>query len=179
MEQLTTQRLVIRRFTADDWQDLYDYLSKPEVVKYEPYEPMTLEECKEQAVWRAGQESFWAVCLKDTGKVIGNLYFQRQEPEHWRTWELGYVFNDDFWGHGYATEAAQALVEYAFTHWRMHRLIAMCNPDNAASWKLMERLGMRRECHKLLATSFKDDENGEPIWHDGYEYAILDTEWKH
>jgi ribosomal-protein-alanine N-acetyltransferase len=54
----------------------------------------------------------------------------------------------------------------------------MCNPINSASWKLMERLGMRREGHFMQKAFFKRDEKGEPMWHDAYEYAILSDEWK-
>ena len=54
---------------------------------------------------------------------------------------------------------------------------AMCNPLNTASWKLMERLGMRREGHLIQNIWFKRDERGEPIWSDTYEYAILADEW--
>lgn len=59
-----------------------------------------------------------------------------------------------------------------------HRILAMCNPLNTASWKLMERLNMRREAHHIKNNWFFKDENGSPIWQDTYKYAILKEEWQ-
>lgn len=78
IQEIKTARLVIRRFKADDWRDLYEYLSDGDVVRFEPYGVFSKEECKEAAIRRAKDESFWAVCMKDTEKVIGNLYFEKQ-----------------------------------------------------------------------------------------------------
>lgn len=175
---LETKELILRPFTPEDGEDLYEYLSRPEVVRFEPYGTMTREESYSWAAERAQQECFWAVCKKEGGKLIGNLYFQRQDPQQWRTWELGYVFNSAYWGHGYATQAARRLLEYAFGELDAHRVIAMCNPQNTASWRLMERLGMRREGHFSQNASFENDDQGRPVWQDAFLYAILDKEWK-
>lgn len=59
----------------------------------------------------------------------------------------------------------------------VRRVVAMCNPENISSWKLLERLKMRRKGHLLKNIYFKVDENGEPIWIDTYEYGILADEW--
>jgi RimJ/RimL family protein N-acetyltransferase len=174
MIELQTERLRIRGFLADDWKDLYDYLSDKQVIKYEPYDAFTEEESRREAMKRSKDENFYAVCLKDTDKVIGNLYFSEQE---FGTWELGYVFNANYQGKGYASEAAAALLEDAFRNRGVRRVIAMCNPENAASWRLLERLGMRREGHLLQNIFFRKDEQGNPIWQDTYEYAILSDEW--
>ena len=100
---METQRLRIRKFRTDDWQDLFEYLSQEDTVKYEPYDVFTEEMSKQEAINRSNNECFWAVCLKDTNKLIGNIYIAKQDFD---TWELGYVFNADFLGNGYATEAA-------------------------------------------------------------------------
>jgi len=171
---METKRLLIRRFTAADWQDLFEYLSQPIVVKYEPYETFTEETCKQEAVRRSKDNNFWAICLKDCEKLIGNIYISKQEFD---TWELGYVFSANYQGMGYATEAAQAIVDDVFRNHNAHRIIAMCNPLNKPSWKLLERLGMRREGRQLQNIYFKKDDDGNPIWQDTYEYGILATEW--
>lgn len=85
---METKRLALRRFRPEDWQDLYEYLSDPGVVAFEPYPPCSLGECREMAAKRAENEGFWAVCLKDSGKVIGNLYLQKADFD---TWEMDYV----------------------------------------------------------------------------------------
>jgi len=106
-----TKRLMIRRFRPKDGADLYDYLSREEVVRFEPYEMFSREEADREAARRAGDETFWAVCLRESGKLIGNIYLAKQEFD---TWELGYVFNSDFWGKGYAYEAAKAFMNSVF-----------------------------------------------------------------
>jgi RimJ/RimL family protein N-acetyltransferase len=175
MNVITTERLVIRRFTRDDWQDLYEYLSNKNVVFYEPYDVLTEEQCKEEAINRSNNESFWAVCLKNNNKVIGNIYFAKQDFD---TWELGYVFNEQYHKHGYATESAKAMLGNAFTQLGARRIIAMCSSKNEPSWKLLERLNMRREGHQMQNIYFKKDENNQPIWLDTYEYALLVSEWE-
>ena len=179
MEQkLETQRLILRRFTPQDGDDLYEYLCDAETVKYEPYDPFTLEQACSEAARRATDPSFWAVCEKDTGKLIGNLYFCRQQPQEFRSWEIGYVFNRHYGSRGYATEAALRMLQYGFEVCGAHRIEAHCNPENTRSWQLLERIHMRREGHFSKKATFRNDEAGNPIWHDAYAYGMLEEEWK-
>ena len=171
---METERLIVRRFSIDDWKDLHEYLSQEETVKYEPYSIFSEEESKQEALKRSENDSFWAVCLKSSGKLIGNVYLAELAFE---TWELGYVFNTQFWGHGYATEAVRVLMNCVFEEKNAHRIVAMCNPLNERSWKLLERLGLRREGCLLQNIYFKRSENGFPAWQDTYEYAVLRAEW--
>ena len=175
---LATPRLVLRRFVATDGAGLHAYLSRPEAVAFEPYPVQSREACDLEARRRSGDQDFLAVCRADTGELVGNLYFHPEDPEAWRTSELGYVFHPDHWGRGYATEAVRGLLDLAFGQWGVRRVTARCNPDNAASWRLLERVGFRREGHLLAAVSFVDDEHGNPLWHDTYLYALLASEWE-
>ena len=84
---LETERLFIRYFSEEDKGDLYDYLSREEVVKYEPYTLYSRQAAAEEAARRAEDPDFFAVALK-SGKVIGNLYLSKGDYD---TWELGYV----------------------------------------------------------------------------------------
>lgn len=174
MDNLNTSRLLIRHFVPSDWKDLYEYLSDSDVVKYEPYYVMTEKQCKEEAEKRALNDTFLAVCLKNSNKVIGNIYFEKQA---FNTWEIGYVFNKQFQGMGYATESAYAVMDYAFRHLNTRRIVAGCDVKNYKSWRLLERLHMRRECHQFKNIYFKTDEHNNPIWIDSYRYAILADEW--
>ena len=174
MTNIISDRLIIRRFVKEDWQDLYEYLSDENVVKFEPYGTFSKEEAIKEAVNRAENKFFYAVALKDSGKVIGNLTFFEED---FNTFELGYVFNRKYQGKGYASEAAKSLVDYAFKNMGARRVIAMCSPKNTPSLKLMERLNMRREGHLLQNVYFKTDEQGNPIWMDTYLYGILKDEW--
>jgi len=170
-----TARLHLRPFRPGDWPDLYEYLFQEAVVRYEPYEVFTEEAARREALSRSKNSSFWAVCLKDGGKLIGNIYLAKQEFD---TWELGFVFNQTYQGNGYATEAAFALVDDVFKNRRAYCVTALCNPLNAPSWKLLERLGMRREGHRIQNVYFKRDEAGLPLWVDTFEYGILSCEWQ-
>ena len=174
MESILTERLGIRKFEPNDWQDLQEYLSDKEVVQFEPYDVYSEDQTKEEAVRRSEDESFYAVCLKENKKLIGNLYLGKEDFD---TWELGYVFNRKYQGQGYATESAKALLDYAFTQLGARRIIAMCSPKNNRSWKLLERLHLRREGLLLQNIYFKTDRSGEPVWLDTYEYAVLKSEW--
>lgn len=181
MKQMETDRLIIRRFLPEDWSDLYEYLSIPEVVYYEPYNAFTKDECVKEALSRYEAEeksTFWAVCLKEGNKMIGHIYFSQDEPLEFMTWEIGYVFNPNYYGNGYATEACRRVLKYGFEELKAHRIIAGVNVKNTASWRLLERISMRREAHMLKNVFFKRTAEGEPIWHDSYHYAILSSEWQ-
>ena len=175
---METQRLIIRHFSENDWSDLHEYLSQEQVLKYEPGGVSNAEECKQLARERADGDRFWAVCLKTTNKMIGHVYYAQSEPAAFKTWMLGYIFNPAFSGKGYATEACQRVLQYGFEEWGTHRVFAMCNPENAASWRLLERLHMRREGHFMKKAFFRTTDDGEPIWHDAYQYALLKEEWE-
>ena len=120
---------------------------------------------------------FWAVALKDTDQLVGHLYFAQTMPKELLTWELGYIFNPAFQGQGFATESSTALIRYGFEHWDIHRVVAHCNPENIASWRVMEKIGMQREGYFRQNIFFKRDASGNPIWLDTYEYAILKEDW--
>ena len=169
---METARLIIRPFTPADAADLYAYLSREEVVRYEPYAPFNREQAEEEALRRAADPSFHAVVLKETGRVIGNVWFA---PGEWEAWELGYVFHDDCWGRGYATEACHAVLSEGFAR-GVRRVIAMCNPENAASWRLLERLGFIREGCLRRNVFFRRDAQGAPVWQDTFEYGMLPGE---
>lgn len=85
---------------------------------------------------------------------------------------MGYLIDPAHAGKGYATAIARALLDLAFTELGMHRVTAGCFADNVASWRVMEKLGMRREQHGV-----RDSWHAELGWRDGYTYALLRDEW--
>jgi RimJ/RimL family protein N-acetyltransferase len=175
---METERLMIRNFIPDDWKDLHEYLSIQDVLKYEPEDASDKEDCKKKALERSQGNIFWAVCLKENAKMIGHVCIFPTEPSEFLTWEIGYIFNPKYYGKGYATEACRTILQYGFEELGAHRIIAMCNPENTKSWRLLERLSMRREGHFLQKAFFRKTQEGEPLWHDAYEYAILKSEWE-
>lgn len=88
---LQTERLRLRRFQDSDLQDLYEYLSDEEVVRYEPYKPMSLEETKDNLAWRVSTDEMIAVELKEKHKLIGNVYFWKDEQGN-PIWKDSYVY---------------------------------------------------------------------------------------
>ncbi len=169
---IQTQRLILRRYRSSDLYDLHEYLSDPEVVKFEPYLPMTMAQTQENLEWRISTDEMIAMELKDTGKMIGNVYLGKRDFD---SLEIGYVMNRAYWGKGYAAESCNALIDRAFEK-GIHRIYAECDPENTASWRLLGRLGFRREAHLRQNVYFWKDENGKPIWKDTYVYAKLREE---
>jgi RimJ/RimL family protein N-acetyltransferase len=162
----------------DDLDAFAAQRADPEVVRYLYDEPMT----REMAAARlAGQRSelegldSWmnlAVVLRETNEVVGTVGLNHRSDAH-REAEIGYVFGRAFGGRGYATEAAEAIVELAFADLGAHRVIARLDARNRGSARLCERLGMRLEAH-LVESEFVKGE-----WCDELTYAILDREWEH
>jgi len=128
-----------------------------------------------EAERRAGDADFLAVELCSESKVIGNLYRTKKD---FGEWEIGYVFNPEYWGRGYATEAARALVARLFETEAARRITAKCDPLNERSWKMLERLGFTREGRLRRNVFFKCDARGEPIWKDTYVYGLLKDDEK-
>jgi len=171
---LTTPRLIIRDYQPTDGPDLFEMLSDEDVVRFEPYGVFSRAEAWAEAARRAGDPCFRAVCLKGSGKLVGNVFLAEQD---FGAWELGYVFSTAFQGQGLATEACRAVIDDLFARGRGRRVVAMCNPLNVASWRLLERLGLRREAYHVKNVWFDRDREDQPIWQDTFVYAVLKDEW--
>jgi RimJ/RimL family protein N-acetyltransferase len=89
-----------------------------------------------------------------------------------QTYEIGWALHRTYHGKGYASEAASALLRYGFEELRLHRIIATCQPENIASWRVMEKIGLRREGF-FQKCIYRDD----GTWWDEYFYALLEEEW--
>ncbi|MCM1313788.1 MAG: GNAT family N-acetyltransferase [Prevotella sp.] len=166
----TTERLKIRKFISDDYEDLADILTDTEVTYFEPYETFTKEACIQEAINFSKSEEFFAVVLDN--KVIGKIYFSDKDSGNY---EIGYTFNSKFQGKGYAYESIYGMIKYAFSFLGVRRIFAEINSRNTKSIRLAERLKMRKEAkHKEL---FPRKENNN-IFDDFYVYAILKKEFE-
>lgn len=175
-QMIHTRRLIVRPFRSEDGEDLYDYLSDPVVYVYEPGEPLSRVQAATMAADLSASPDFWAVELAVEQRVIGQIYFSQVEPRHLLTWELGYILSPRYQRQGYATEAASALLRHGFDTAPIHRITAQCNPQNEASWRLLEKLGFRREGYLIQNNFFRRDAAGNPIWIDTYVYGLLRSE---
>ena len=166
--RIITDRLILRRFSEKDLMDLFEYLSDSEVVKFEPYLPMTLEEVGAELNRRIQSDEMVAVELKSSSKLIGNIYLGKRENN---ALELGFVFNKDYWKQGFAKESCTDLIHEAFSD-GTDRIFAECDPENRNSCQLLENLGFSCIAHLEKNVFFWRDANGEPIWKDTYVYSL-------
>jgi ribosomal-protein-alanine N-acetyltransferase len=169
-QPLQTPRLVLRPITLADWPAIHRYMSDPTVTRWLP--EGRLDEARAQAFAQrnAGRSArAIAVIERETGEFVGHMVFHPWFGP--ATHEIGWAISSAHQGRGYATEAARALTDFAFGALRCHRLVATCQPENVASWRVMEKLGMRREAHFRKALH---QPTGE--WWDEYLYALLAEE---
>ncbi len=174
---LETERLLLRAPRATDEADIHEYASDPLVPRYEFWGPNTPEKTHEVLEAWLRQHEQWprdevdlVVELKSEKKLIGVISLRVKDRAN-RTADIGYAFNRHYWNHGYATEAARAILDAAFRVLELHRVWAGCDVRNIGSWRVMEKVGMRREgeFHKDIL------QKGE--WRTSYRYAVLEEEW--
>lgn len=172
MQEIHTGRLLLRPFKESDYDDLFEFLSQLEDDEFEGYPGITRENGREHLAYRLGSEEFYAIELKESGKVIGNIYCGNRD---FAAREVGYIVNKRFQRKGYAAEALCAVIAQAFAE-GAHRIYAECDPRNVPSWKLLEKVGMRREAQFRQNIWFRRDENGAPVWKDTRVYAMLEND---
>ena len=145
--RIETERLVLRPIGIDDLETTHAYASDPENTKYMMFLPNDTPE--QTAAWLRESQEMWrspaphhlefAILLE--GRHIGSVTLY---PVGGGSVELGWILRRDAWGHGYALEAARAAIDYGRHALGARRFFAQCDSENAASYRLMERLGMRR-----------------------------------
>jgi RimJ/RimL family protein N-acetyltransferase len=175
---LRTERLLLRPFAATDFDALLAIQSRADVARYLYWDPRTAAEVREAldlktrctAIVAEGDKLSLAAELRSTGELIGDCNLHWVSAEH-RQGEIGFVFHPDHHGRGYATEAAAALLALAFDALRVHRVIGRLEARNAASARVLERLGMRKEA-ELVENEYVKGE-----WQSEVVYALLDREW--
>lgn len=168
---IETERLFIREFYPEDWVKVLAYTSNANVMQYIPEGVFSEQGAREFVLNNVGEKAkYFPVIEKSENQLIGHMVFFRYFGEH--TYEIGWVFNPDFHSRGYASEAAYAILKYAFEELKLHRIIATCQPENIPSYRVMEKIGMRREGY------FKKCIPHEDGWWDEYYYAILAEEWR-
>lgn len=176
--QLTTDRLILREFQPSDWPAVLAYQSDERYLRYYAWTGRTPEAVQafvrmflEQQQAQPRTRFQLAVTLKADGRLIGNCGVRLDAPGS-ATGNIGYELDPDYWGRGYATEAARAIVHFGFAELRLRRIWAECVAENAASARVLEKLGMRQEGRLREAEYFKG--RG---W-DKLIYGLLDREWE-
>lgn len=167
--------LTLRRVRPNDFDDMLEYRSDPDVARYQLHGPGTPEELRaeieQQVAVEAGAEGVpLTLVVEFEGRVIGECQLTIGSRER-RQGVLGYQFNPRFTGRGFATRAVAITLGIGFQQLGLHRIVAETDVRNERSWRLLERLGLRREAH-FLHDQFVNEE-----WVDSYLYALLEHEW--
>jgi len=178
---LESPRLRLDLLRPDDFDALYEIQSDPEVCRYLLYEARTREQVAAALDRDASHtrlenpDDYLQPAIRgrgeNDGEFIGTMYFELKSVED-RTAEIGWLIAPRFQGQGYAGAAARVLLDLAFGELGLHRVIAELDPRNAASVRVCERLGMRKEAHLVEHMWLKDE------WTDTGSYAILEREWR-
>ena len=175
---IQTACLTLRPFEMRDVDAVLAYHSLPEVVRYMYWQVRSRAEVVQVIKDRLSMTQLLrqedrlqvAVALRDSNTVIGEVVLMYRSAEHQQA-ELGFAFNPAYQGQGYAKEAVEQVLAIGFREYHFHRIYGQCDVRNTASYKLLERLGMRREAHFIHNEIFKGE------WGDELVYAILREEW--
>lgn len=175
-DRLETERLILRDFRLEDTEAVHAYGSDPEVTAYMPWGPNSPEDTavfmarvlEQQATWPRLDLSL-AIELKAEACVVGSIALHLRDIRN-ASVEMGYVLRRDLWGQGIFSEAAAAMTSLGF-RLGLHRIAATCDVRNTGSYRVMEKLGMRRE------GCFRQDRQLRGAWRDTYLYAVLAEEW--
>jgi RimJ/RimL family protein N-acetyltransferase len=178
-EELAGARIVLRRFRAADLDAFTAYRSSPSVARFQswdaPYPRRDAEELIRQMMAShpdtPGKWFQFAIVLRSTGDLIGDCA-ARPDADDSRQAEIGFTIAREHQGRGHATDAARELLGYLFDQRGKHRVTASCDARNAASARVLDRLGLRREGHLRESTWAKGE------WTDDLLYALLAREWR-
>ena len=178
---INTKRTILRPFDKNDLDIIFDLYSNDKIMMYMPTDTMTKEQAQKhlnQIVndWQAKPQINYemAVIDKKTNKKIGRTRISLDLE--FQTAMIGWLLLERDWGKGYATEITRALLAYSFDVLNVHRVSALCHPNNTGSRHVLEKNNMRQEAHYVKKAKYI--KNGITMWKDEVEYAILDSEYK-
>lgn len=175
MDIVETERLILRNFRQGDAEGLLASLREPRASCFLSLRLGDLAAAEAEVEARSKSDEHVAVCLRESGQLIGDLFCVHEPPD---TFSVGWNFNAEFGGAGYAYEAARAMFEHLFTARQARRLYAYVEDDNLRSQRLCEKLGMRLEGVFKEFVSFVTDDAGVPKFENTMQYAILRKEWR-
>ncbi len=164
--ELTTSRLLLRDFRPDDQEVARSLADDPSATRHTAWGSLTAREiaAEVQAMIEAALEEHrvrygLAVADRSTGEVIGWIQLQQVSSQDRRA-AMAFAFGQPSWGRGYATEAANAMVGFAFDTLKMRKITATCSPQNPASSRVLTKIGMRLEGylhdHALVGDTWQD-----------------------
>ncbi len=174
---IQTNRLHISYSKLSDLNDIYEYVSNKEVMKYEREDYPTLESYRKVLTYLVDHNLLYSIRIKDNNKVIGHIYLGKTDPNINNEYNLGYILNPTYHNKGYCSEASKAVIDYGFKVLNANRIIAACNPTNIPSWKVMENIGLKKEGLFKKRFFIRNDEQGKPVFTDEVMYGLQVDEW--
>ena len=176
---LRTDRLVLRPVAESDAERILEYRNRPDVTRWLIRTVVDPDAFRAACTATVDDPDDHTVAVVLDGLVIGTVSLELSDgmgqpgmPSRTEA-HLGYIFDPDHSGRGYASEAVAAVVDHSFRRLGVRRITAGCFADNAASVRILEKVGMRREQHGV-----GDSWHAELGWLDGYTYALLEDEWR-
>jgi RimJ/RimL family protein N-acetyltransferase len=175
---IVTERLVLRTLLPDDAETMFAYRSDPEIMRYQGWDPESLDDVRTFIADNALDEPFapgwwrqFAITLRANGTLIGDcgVHVPEDKPEQA---EFGITLATAFQRRGYASEALRALLRLVFVTLGKHRAFASVDPRNAPSIALFERAGFRKEAHFVESLWLMGE------WVDDVILALLAREWR-
>jgi len=178
MKPLETERLNLRKFMRDDFVALYNFLRRPDSSIYSYYWPDS-----EEGTWAFINESIskaemspcydiqYAAVTKAGNELIGSCNFVLASDSN-----IGWIVNKDYWNQGYGTEMAKAMLGLGFEEFNLRRIVACCDAENVGSYRIMEKIGMRRE--GMFLESRRAHKQSLKKYSNEVVYAIDKEEWE-
>lgn len=172
-----SERLIYRKFCKEDFPILFSWVNNTENMKYREG-PLDESQARDYLNWLISNTDAenithceYAVVRKLDNRLIGSAALMHLPDKP----EIGWTLHRDYWRQGYGTEMGKAMLQLGFDVLNLHRIIAVCNAENVGSYKLMERIGMRREAYFIKSQKGNEAQNRD--WCDEVLYAMLQEEW--
>lgn len=168
---IETNRLILREYTLDDFDNLYEIVSDPETMRHYP-KPFDEERTRDWIEWNLENYKnygfgLWVVTLKETGEFIGDCGISIQNIDGELLPEIGYHIHKKYWRRGFGSEAARAVRDWAFENTDYNCIYSYMKYTNVGSYSTAIANGMRK------VKEYKDEKNKI-----SYAYAITRDEWK-
>lgn len=174
---IVTERICIRNLNDSDLNDFFLYRSNPEITKYQGFDTMTINQCKdfldsqkEKQFGKAGEWVQYAIEDKTTQKLIGDCAIKLDDYDV-RIAQIGITISHLHHKKGYAKETMKAILDFLFSIEDFHRVVEIVDAENIASIKLLESLGFKKEGHFVENIFFKGK------WGSEFQYAMLKSEY--
>ncbi|TSA28457.1 MAG: N-acetyltransferase [Ignavibacteriales bacterium] len=175
--KMETERLILRKITIDDVNDIYEYASITDVTTFVLWDTHKTKQDSIDFI-KLTEEQFnnnisfiWGIVIKSENKLIGTIDLRNWDAIH-KCGEIGYVISQKYWNRGYVSEAMKTVIKFGLEELHLNRIEAHCEEENIGSWRVMEKCGMKYEGTLREKVFIKERFRSMKM------YSILKSEWK-